>query len=212
MKITGAIFDFDGTLFDSMPVWKGLKFEFFKGLGLSLTEQDKKDFSGLFIMDAFPLAIRRFKLKESIEELYSMFWELLTEKYLVNALPKNDIIPFLEKLKNMGVKMGIATATDEIAIIPLLKKFNMLHYFSAIYSIYTVGATKSEPKIYDVVCKELGVDKNSTWVFEDALYAAKTAKQNGYKVVGIFDPSESAQQELKDTVDIFINNYNEINL
>ncbi len=212
MKITGAIFDFDGTLFDSMPVWKGLKFEFFESIGINLTEQDKKDFSGLFLMDALPLAKQRFNLKYSIEDLYTMFWKLLSQKYLEKAIPKNDIIPFLEKLKTKGVKMGIATATGEAALIPLLKKYNMLQYFSSIYSTYTVGAHKSESKVYDVVRAELSVDKRFTWVFEDALYAAKTAKQNGYNVVGIFDSSEQKAKELKEIADIYIYNYCEINL
>ncbi len=212
MKITGAIFDFDGTLFDSMPVWKGLKFEFFESLGICLTEDDKKMFSGLFLTDALPLAKQHFKLKQSVETLYSMFWKMLSEKYLKKAIPKNDIISFLEKLKRKGIKMGIATATGEEAIIPLLKKYNMLHYFSSIYSTYTVGVGKTESKVYDVVLEELCVEKSDTWIFEDALYAAKTAKQNGYNVVGIFDSSEPLQQELKNTVDIFINNYSEINL
>lgn len=212
MKITCAIFDFDGTLFDSMPLWKGLKFEFFNNLGIVLTEQDKKDFSGLFLVDALPLAKKRFALNESIDELYSMFWKLLCQKYLEKALPKNNIIPFLQKLKNMNVKMGIATATGEEALIPLLKKYDMLDYFSSIYSTYTVGASKDNPKVYDTVLAELNEDKKTAWIFEDALYAAKTAKQNGYNVVGIFDKSEPCQQELIDTVDIFINDYNEINL
>ena len=168
MKITGAIFDFDGTLFDSMPLWKGLKFEFFKSIGLSLSEQDKKDFSGLFLMEALPLAKERFNLKESLNELYSMFWKLLGKKYLDKALPKNDIIPFLELLKQKGVKMGIATATGEEALIPLLKKYDMLQYFTSIYSTYTVGVSKSNPKVYDVVREELGVDKKTTWIFQPA--------------------------------------------
>ncbi len=212
MKITGAIFDFDGTLFDSMPIWKGLKFEFFNNLGLILTEQDKKDFSGLFLMEALPLAKERFKLKESLEELYSMFWQLLSKKYLEKAVPKNNIIPFLEKLKNKGIKMGIATATGEAALIPLLEKYNMLHYFSSIYSTYTVGASKSEPKVFDIVCNELDTDKKTTWIFEDALYAATTAKNNGYNVVGIFDISEPNAEELKRISDLYIHNYNEINI
>jgi phosphoglycolate phosphatase-like HAD superfamily hydrolase len=49
MNITGAIFDFDGTVFDSMHIWKGVKFEFFDRIGLVLSEQDKKDFSKLFL-------------------------------------------------------------------------------------------------------------------------------------------------------------------
>ncbi len=210
MNITGAIFDFDGTLFDSMPLWKGLKFEFFESLGICLTEQDKKDFSGMFLMDAIPLAKKRFGFKESEQELFALFFELLKERYLQKALPKNNIIPFLEKLKSKGVKMGIATATGEAALIPLLQKFDMLQYFSAIYSTYTVGAPKSQPKVYDVVREKLGVDKSSAWVFEDALFAAKTAKQNGYNVVGIFDISERRQEELKEIADIYISDYNEI--
>ena len=212
MNITGAIFDFDGTLFDSMPIWKGLKFEFLKNIGVELTEQDKKDISGLFLMDAIPLAKERFKLKESVEELLAMFFELLKEKYLEKAVPKNDIIPFLEKLKEKGVKMGIATATGEAALIPLLEKYNMLHYFSSIYSTYTVGASKAHPKVYDVVREELGLDIKTTWVFEDAIYAVKTAKNNGYNVVGIFDESQRNPDEVKEIADIYINNYSEIDL
>lgn len=212
MNITGAIFDFDGTLFDSMPIWKGLKFEFFNDLGLELTEQDKKDFSGLFLMEALPIAKQRFNLKESLDELYAMFWQMLGKKYLEKAVPKNDIIPFLEKLKNNGVKMGIATATGEDALIPLLKKYDMLKYFSSIYSTYTVGAAKSEPKVFDVVCNELCTNKKDTWVFEDALYAATTAKNNGYNVVGIFDKSEPKADELKDISDFYIHNYSELNI
>ena len=88
----------------------------------------------------------------------------------------------------------------------------MLHYFSSIYSTYTVGASKTEPKVYDVVLREIGTEKETTWVFEDALYAAKTAKSNGYNVVGIFDKSEPNQDELRELVDIYIHNYKELDL
>ena len=137
---------------------------------------------------------------------------MLGEKYLQSATPKCDIIDFLEKLQQKGVKMGIATATGEAALIPLLKKYDMLRYFSSIYSTYTVGVSKSEPKVFDTVREELGCKKNDTWIFEDALYAATTAKNNGYNVVGIYDPSEPNASGLKDIVDIYIHNYSEINL
>ena len=212
MNIKCAIFDFDGTLFDSMPIWKGLKFDFFDRLGIVLTEEDRKVFSGLFLMEAMPVAKERFKLQQSMEELYSEFWDMLGEKYLQSAKPKCDIIDFLEKLQQKGVKMGIATATGEAALIPLLKKYDMLRYFSSIYSTYTVGISKNEPKVYDMVREELGFEKADTWIFEDAIYAATTAKNNGYNAVGIYDPSEPKAAELKDMVDIYIHNYSEINL
>ena len=77
---------------------------------------------------------------------------------------------------------------------------------------YTVGASKTEPKVYDVVLNELGTDKETTWIFEDALYASKTAKANGYNVVGIYDKSEPCQDELKELVDIYIHKYQELDV
>jgi HAD superfamily hydrolase (TIGR01509 family) len=212
MKITGAIFDFDGTLFDSMHVWKGIKYNFFESIGIKLTKEDEEAFKGLFLRELFHLAIERFNLKYTYEELLEKLFVYIKSRYLAETEPKNDIIEFLEKLKSKGVKMGIATATGEMALVSVLEKYGMLHYFSPIYSTYTVGASKTEPKVYDVVLDELGTEKETTWVFEDALYAAKTAKANGYNVVGIYDVSEPKQDELKELVDFYIHNYNELKI
>lgn len=212
MNITGAIFDFDGTVFDSMHIWKGVKFQFFDRIGLVLNEEQREEFKNLFLLEAIELAKTRFDLKMTDKELFNEFFTLIKEKYLADTKPKNDIIEFLEKLKAKGVKMGIATATGEPALIAVLEKFNMLHYFEEIYSTYTVGASKTEPKVYDVVLNELGTEKETTWIFEDALYAAKTAKKAGYNVVGIYDKSELEQEELKNLVDIYIHNYSELDI
>ena len=212
MNITGAIFDFDGTLFDSMHVWKGIRYKIFDIIGVELTKEDEEAFKGLFLKETIVLAKERFNLQESYEELLGKLLQYIKNRYLTETEPKNDIIEFLQKLKSKGVKIGIATATGEVALEAVLEKYGMLHYFSAIYSTYTVGASKTEPKVYDVVLNELGTDKNSTWVFEDALYAARTAKANGYNVVGIYDKSEPEQEELKKTVDIYINNYCELDV
>lgn len=212
MKITGAIFDFDGTLFDSMHVWKGIKYNFFESIDIKLTKEDEEAFKGLFLRELFYLAIERFNLKYTYEELLEKLFVYIKSRYLAETEPKNDIIELLEKLKSKGVKMGIATATGETALVAVLEKYGMLHYFSPIYSTYTVGASKTEPKVYDVVLDELGTEKETTWVFEDALYAAKTAKANGYNVVGIYDVSEPKQDELKELVDIYIHDYSELDI
>ena len=212
MNITGAIFDFDGTVFDSMHIWKGVKFQFFDRIGLVLSEEQREEFKNLFLLEAIEVAKTRFDLKMTDKELFNEFFSLIKEKYLADTEPKNDIIEFLEKLKAKGVKMGIATATGESALIAVLEKFNMLHYFQEIYSTYTVGASKTEPKVYDVVLEKLGTEKQTTWIFEDALYAAKTAKKAGYNVVGIYDKSEPGREELKQLVDIYIHNYSELDV
>ena len=212
MEITGAIFDFDGTLFDSMPVWHGVRERFFASLGITMTMDDQAFFKGLYSSEALPLAIKRFGLDLTYEEILILFFNYIKKGYLANSVPKNDIIDFLEKLKAKGVKMGIATASGEPAVIAALEKYDMLQYFSVICSTYTVGETKQKPKVYDVVREILNTDKATTWVFEDALYAAKTAKASGYPLVGIFDESEKCQQELKELADIYIYDYAQIPL
>lgn len=212
MEITGAIFDFDGTLFDSMHVWKGIRYKYIEYMGLKLTKEDEEALKGMYLTDSLLYAKKRFGLTQSNEELLAGFFEYIKGRYMVEAEPKNDIIDFLEKLKAKGVKMGIATATGEPALEAVMEKYGMLGYFSAICSTFTVGASKTEPKVYDVVLEKLGTDKETTWVFEDALYAAKTAKANGYNLVGIYDPSEPETEELKRISDIYINNYSEIEL
>ncbi len=212
MKITGAIFDFDGTLFDSMHVWKGVRYKFFDRLGLVMNAEDEEAFKGLYLMESINLAKERFNLSETRQELYGKFFDMIKEMYLADTEPKNDIIEFLEKLKAKGVKMGIATATGEPALEAVLEKFGMLHYFDVILSTYTVGAAKTEPKVYDAVLDALGTDKETTWIFEDALYAATTAKANGYNVVGIYDKSEEKTDELKQLVDVYIHNYSELDV
>lgn len=212
MKITGAIFDFDGTLFDSMHVWKGVRYKFFDKMGLVLSAEDEEAFKGLYLRESIILAKDRFCLKETYEELFTKFFELIKEMYLADTKPKNDIVEFLDKLKAKGVKMGIATATGEPALEAVLEKFGMLHYFDVILSTYTVGAAKTESKVYDVVLEKLGTDKETTWIFEDALYAATTAKANGYNVVGIYDKSEEKTDELEKLVDVYIRNYCELDV
>ena len=208
MNITGAIFDIDGTLFDSMPVWVGIREAFFASLGITMTMDDHAFFKGLYSSEALPLAIGRFGLKLSYEEILTLFFDFIKQRYFASTAPKNDIVAFLEKLKAKGVKIGIATASGEPAVIAALEKFGMRHYFQEIYSTYTVGVAK----VYDVVLEKLGTEKETTWVFEDALYAAKTAKAAGYPVVGIYDESERNQEELKKLSDIYIHNYAEIEL
>ena len=82
MNITGAIFDFDGTVFDSMHIWKGVKFQFFDRIGLVLSEQDKKDFSKLFLLDAIELAKERFDLGLSDKELFDEFFSMIKEIFV----------------------------------------------------------------------------------------------------------------------------------
>ena len=89
MNITGAIFDFDGTLFDSMHIWKGIKYKYLDKLGLKLTKEDEAAFNGLYLRESLILAKERFNLDKTYEELLSDFFGYLRERYLTESEPKS---------------------------------------------------------------------------------------------------------------------------
>ena len=103
--------------------------------------------------------------------------------------------------------MCIATATDRPLIEAALKRFDMCKYFSEIFTCKSVGHSKKEPHIYREAIKSLGTDKSDTVVFEDALYAAHTAKKDGFFTVGIYDSHEEGQMDMRALVDCYIDDY-----
>ena len=162
------------------------------------TWEDIEKLCGLPYPERAATVLSKYLTDYTYEELLEELFEYIKSRYMVETEPKNDIREFLEKLKTKGVKMGIATATGEPALIALLEEFDMLHYFSAIYSTFTVGAAKTEPKVYDVVLEAIGTAKETTWVFEDALYSIKTLHRNGYRICAIEDYCERNQEKVKE--------------
>ena len=212
MNITGAIFDFDGTLFDSMPIWETVGQSYLEYIGIENAAEMAPVFLNMNLWRAIRIANEKYGLQKSADEIRKDFYAHLQTRYLNEAKPKNDILPFLCKLQNMGVKMCIATATDKAPVSAALSKYGMLDYFGEIFTADSVGAGKTEPKMFREALKFLGTDKKSTWIFEDALYSVRTAKKDGFPVVGVYDPSEPGADELKSLVDIYICRYNELKI
>ena len=107
--------------------------------------------------------------------------------------------------------MCIATATDKYLVEKALERNGILGYFSEIFTCTLVGASKDTPKIYDEALCHLGTPREKTVVFEDALFAMKTAFSAGYQVVGIKDVSEKASEdEIRKSCSMYITEYSEL--
>ncbi|MCD7827276.1 MAG: HAD family phosphatase [Clostridiales bacterium] len=210
MKITGAIFDFDGTVFDSMDIWADMGSVYLKRIGIEASAEIAPAFLNLSLNKAIQTAKEMYGVEKSTESIISDVFELLTERYLREGSPKNDVIPFLERLRKKGVKMCIATATNEEPVAAALEKYDMLKYFGRIFTTANVGEGKTSPKMFRQALEFLGTEKSSTWVFEDSLYSAKTAKDDGFNVVGVYDKSELNPREMRDTADIYIKMFGEL--
>ncbi|MBR2024968.1 MAG: HAD family hydrolase, partial [Clostridia bacterium] len=113
---------------------------------------------------------------------------MLMQKYYDNDIVlKDGVYDMLLRLKNAGVKMVLATATDRNVVEKILTRLNIREFFSAIFTSKEVGKGKRCPLIFEKALEFLGTDKETTYVFEDAIHAMKTCYDNGFKIVGVYD-------------------------
>ena len=84
MKITGAIFDFDGTLFSSMHIWRGVRFTFLEHLGITLTDEDKKAFDSLTLIESLKYSQEKFGIAENGDDLFTIFFDFIRSRYLAD--------------------------------------------------------------------------------------------------------------------------------
>jgi HAD superfamily hydrolase (TIGR01509 family) len=211
MKIDGAIFDLDGTLLDSMFVWDTIGEDYLRCRGIKPRENLNKKFKTMSLYQAACYYQREYGLKESTDEIMDGINRMIERFYLENVQPKLGVSEFLAALQQRGVKMCIATATDRHLVEAALSRCGLLQYFSEIFTCTSVGKGKDEADIYWAALEHIGTPKESTWVFEDALYAVMTAKKAGFPVVGVYDSSEAdTTTAVREMTDVYIYSFEEM--
>lgn len=187
MKITGAIFDMDGTLLNSMDYWGTVAGEVLEQMGIFPEDDTNRRFLETGMRAWYDHISSTYDISISFEEMKRKIYSAMEEKYESVVMAKQGAIEMLEELSRRGVKMCLATATDRPTVEKILKRLDMEKYFSRIFTSGEVGVGKGEPLIYELSLSYLGTPKETTYVFEDAYYALKTAHNAGFNTIGIYD-------------------------
>ena len=182
-----AIFDMDGTLVDSMVFWKNLASEFLHSKGVQEIPGDILErIKPMTMSESAALFQSEFSLTGDIEaELNTM----MDDHYRHDIPLKPGVAEYLRWLQAQGVKLCVASATAEHLMAACLERLGVLPCFEFLLSCESVGAGKDSPAVYLEAARRLGAEPAKTAVFEDALYAIKTAKNAGFHVVGVYDES-----------------------
>lgn len=209
--IKGAIFDVDGTLLDTMHVWTDSGERYLKSQGIK-AEPGLGDI--LFAMTV-EMGARYLKehypLDKDIEEIKEGINSMVEEYYFTEADFKPGARELLEKMKEEGIPMTIATSTDRYCILAAFNRLGYTDYFKEIFTCTEVGASKAEPKIFFEAVKAMGTEPEDTWLFEDGLYSIKTAKAEGFKIVGVYDEVSAAdQEEIEELSDVYVKELTEL--
>ena len=191
-----AIFDMDGTLVDSMVYWKHLATEFLESKGVQHIAQDILErIKPMTMTESAALFIEEYGLSGTAESVAAEMNTMMDEHYRRDIPLKPGIQVYLDALHRRGVTMCVASATAEELMDACLTRLGVAQYFSFLLSCETVGAGKSRPDVYWEAAKRLGAQPEEIAVYEDALYAANTAKQAGFYVIAVQDDSNQPHWE-----------------
>ena len=191
-----AIFDMDGTLVDSMVYWKHLATEFLESKGVRTISPDILErIKPMTMTESAALFIQEYGLSGTAESVAAEMNAMMDEHYRWDIPLKPGAATYLEALYRRGVTMCVASATAEDLMDACLTRLGVAHYFSFLLSCETVGTGKSRPDVYWEAANRLGARPEEISVYEDALYAAKTAKQAGFYTIAVRDDSNQPHWE-----------------
>jgi len=208
-KIDGAVFDLDGTLLDSMYLWESVGSDYIKSKGLEPEENIREILKPLSLYQSACYAQEKYGITDSKEQIMTDINRIVEKYYLYEVKPKEGVLDFLQGLKDRGVKMCVATATDRYLVEAALKRNNLIDYFDKILTCTEVGHGKDEPHIYNRAAEEWSISPDKIMVFEDASHAAATAKRAGFLVCGIYDEWEKNQTAVIENSDVYIKSFKE---
>ena len=205
--IKGAIFDFDGTLVDSMFIWDTFGEDYLRTLGKEPKENLTETFKTFTLEQAAEYYREHYGVVLSVSEIVDGVNEMVAEIYRTKAILKSGVLEFLRDLQSKGVKMCVATVTDRPIVEDVLEGLGIRDFFTEIFTCAEVGYSKETPHIYRAALEVLGTKKADTVVFEDALHALMTAKSDGFKVVGVYDKHETKQPQMRAASDYYLSDY-----
>lgn len=211
--IKGAIFDVDGTLLDSMPMWDHAAERYLLGLDITPEPDIEKKMFTFTMKNAAEYMKQTYKLAFTCENIIDGLNGVISNFYKYEAKPKNGVVDLLDKLYSKKIPMAVATSTDRCHIEAALTRLDMIKYFKKIFTCSEVGVGKVKPDIYLKTADFLGSDIEETWVFEDAYHAAKTAYNAGFKVCGVYDRSSGEHiEELKRYSHVYANSLDDFDV
>lgn len=204
MKISGAIFDVDGTLLDSMSIWDTIGADYLRSIGYIPRENLNEIFKNMSLLQAAEYYRNEYGVTLRVEEIMSGVNAMLEQFYQYEAPLKPGAAELLARLRQNRVKLCIATATDRYLVEAALARCGVLSYFGEIFTCNGVGHGKDEPHIFEAALRFLGTEKSETVVFDDALYAIKAAKEAGFPVAAVCDSHEKNQEEIRVLSDVHL--------
>ncbi len=202
------IFDFDGTLVDSMPYWSRAQLRLLQEEGIAYPKDIIARVTPLGNTGAMHYYREQLGMKKSVAQGVARTIELSLADYRDVVPLKEGVEAFLHAAKAKGKSLNVLTASPHVTLDPCLKRLGVYGLFDNVWSCEDFGTTKSDPAIYTDVARRIGTTVDDCIFFDDNLHAVRTAMAAGMYSVGVYDLSgESFAEELRKTADGYLRSF-----
>lgn len=206
-----VLFDLDGTLVDSMWMWRDIDEEFLTQRGIALPEDLQSAIEGMSFTETAVYFKEHFGLTESVDELKNIWNAMAMDKYKHSVPYKDGAREFLKYLKENSIKTGIATSNSPELVDAVLTALDMKNYIDVIVTACSVEHGKPWPDVYLKAAELLEVAPDKCLVFEDISAGIMAGKKAGMEVCAIWDEYSNDQDDEKRAfADYYVKSYNEI--
>lgn len=184
------IFDVDGTILDSMPMWARLDIDYLESMGYHPEPDFCTRVKMMTIKDASVFIRDFFGVEKSPETICDEIMGIAYSRYEKDLLLKEGALELLKHLKERGYKIVVATANEYDMVEKCLKRNGIMDYIDGMATCTMVGCSKQKPDVYLKACEIVGATVEESVIFEDSSFAINTALSAGFDVVGVYDDTE----------------------
>ena len=211
--IQAVLFDLDGTLVDSMWVWRDIDIAYLGKFGLTLPESLQAEIEGKSFTETAVYIKERFDIPDSIEEMKAAWNRMAFDKYTHEVPLKKGAREFLNHCKEKGIRLGIATSNSRELVDNIIRVHGLSDYFTGVVTGCEVERGKPSPDVYLEAARRCGVEPSACLVFEDIIPGIMAGRAAGMKVCAVEDDYSLPQEmEKRRLADYYIKDYYDINL
>lgn len=185
------IFDMDGTLLDSMRMWENLGSIYLKKKGIIPPKDIKEIIETKTLDEAAEYFIEKLHIKGTVRSVVDEIIGIISNKYNNELEMKPNMKELVLSEYVKGSRMCILTTTAQELAAAAMKRIGIIDCFEEIFTPEELKLSKRTPAIYIKTCEIMGYKPSNTIVYEDALYAAKSAKEAGCYLIAVYDSMNS---------------------
>ena len=211
MRHSYYLFDFDGTLVDSMPTFCSCMLRILDENHIPYPSDITKTITPLGLNGTAEYFIDTLGLDMDKNRLMDLMMAYMREAYFYTIPAKEAVIPALQELKKMGASLNILTASPHMTLDPCLKRLGMWALFDNIWSCDDFNTTKADPQIYVRAAEKMGTSVEQVLFLDDNINADLTAKSAGMQVCGVYDDSSKDNvAQMKVATDHYIYDFTQL--